>query len=216
MNKLNRTLNYSISFFPDYCLIQDFLTKLIIGRERESRGLYILETVVSKSVACSGVFTSFELHCRLGHPSLSLLKKLYPKFFSLSSLNCELCQYAKFHHVHLSPRVNERASAPFELVHSDVWDPCPIMSPIGFKYFVTFVDDFSHITWLYLMKNRSDPFSHFSAFRSEIQTQFHVPIQTLRSDNSKEYLSEPFQSFILQRGILYQNSCVDTPFKNGS
>ena len=44
--------------------------------------------------------------------------------------------------MHLSPIVNKRASAPFELVHSDVWGPCLFLSPIGFKYFVTFVDDF--------------------------------------------------------------------------
>ena len=105
--------------------------------------LYILETEVSKSVACSGVLTPFELHCRLGHPSLSLLKKLYPQFFSLSSLNCESCQYANLHRVHLSPRVNNQASTPFELIHSDVWGPCPVVSPTGFRYFVTFVDDYS-------------------------------------------------------------------------
>ena len=79
-------------------------------------------------VACSGVVTPFELHCHLGHHSLSLLKKLYSQFSSLSSLNCESCQYAKFHHVHLSPRVNKRASASFELVHYDVWGSCPILS----------------------------------------------------------------------------------------
>ena len=72
MSKLTRTLNYSISFFPDYYLIQDLLTKRIIDRRRESKGLYVLETEVSKYVACSGVVTPFELHCRLGHPSLSL------------------------------------------------------------------------------------------------------------------------------------------------
>ena len=42
--KLTRTLNCSISFFPNYCLILDLLTKLIIGRGCESRALYILET----------------------------------------------------------------------------------------------------------------------------------------------------------------------------
>ena len=78
MSKFTRTLNCSISFFYDYCLIQDLLTKRIISRGRESRGLSILETEVSTPVACSGVVTPFELHCRLGHPSLSLLKKLYP------------------------------------------------------------------------------------------------------------------------------------------
>ena len=79
---------------PHY-LIQDLSTKRSGGRD--FRGLYILETEVPKSVACFGVVTPFELHCRLGHPSLPLLKKLYPQFSSLSSLNCESCQYAKLH-----------------------------------------------------------------------------------------------------------------------
>ena len=78
------------------------------------------------------------------------------------------------------------------------------------------MDDFSHVTWLYLMKNRYEFFfSHFSAFCVEIQTQFHVSVQTLRSDNAKEYFSEPFQLFMLQHGILYQTSCVDTTSNNG-
>ena len=87
VSKLTFILNCSISFFPDYCLIQDLLTKWIIGRGRESEGFYILDIKVPKSVACSGVLTPFELHCRLGLPSLSLLKKLYPQFFSPSLLN---------------------------------------------------------------------------------------------------------------------------------
>ena len=85
-----------------------------------------------KFVACYGVVTTLELHCRLGYPSLSLLKKLCPQFCSLSSLNCESSQYTKLHRVHLSPRVNKRASSSFELVHYDVWGPCSVMSPTGF------------------------------------------------------------------------------------
>ena len=145
MSKLTRKLNCSISFILDYCLIQDLSTKQIIGRGREYEGLYILETKMPKSVACFGVVTLFELHCRLGDSYLLLLKRLCPQFSSLSSLNCE-CQYAKLHRVHLSPRVNKRASAPLELVHYDVWRPCPILSLTRFKYFVTFVDDFSRVT----------------------------------------------------------------------
>ena len=101
-------------------------------------------------------------------------------------MNCELCQYAKLHPMHLSPRVANRASTPFELVHSNVFGPCPIVSPTGFRYFVKFVDDYSRKTWLYLMKNHSKLFSHFCAFCAKIHTQFHVSIQNLRSDNAKE------------------------------
>jgi hypothetical protein len=125
----------------------------------------------------------------LGHPSLQSLKRLYPQLSHLSSLRCDSCQFAKHHRVHLSPRVNKRAASPFELIHSDVWGPCPITSKSGFKYFVTFVDDFSRVTWLYLMKNRSEVFTHFCALVAEIKTQFGVSVKTLRSDNAKEYTS---------------------------
>ena len=101
------------------------------------------------------------------------------------------------HRLPSSPRVNKRDSAPFELIYSDVWGPCPIVSPTMFRYFVTFVDDYSRTTWLYLMKNRSELFSHFRAFYAEIHTQFHVFVQSLRSDNPTEYVLEQFQSFML-------------------
>ena len=55
--------------------------KRVIGRGRESGDLYILETKVPTSVACSGVVTPFEVLFRLGHPSLA-----YPRFSSLSSV----------------------------------------------------------------------------------------------------------------------------------
>ena len=66
-----------------------------------------------------------------------------------------------------------------------------------------------------MMKNHSELFSHFRAFHAEIHTQFNVYVQSLRSDNAKEYVLEQFQSFMLQNGILHQTSCVDTPSQNG-
>ena len=96
------------------------MTKQIIGRGHESGDLYILDPTVPRPITCSGVTTPFETHCRLSHPSLPLLKKLCPRFSSLSSLDCEFCQFGKHHRLSSRPRVNKRASAPFELVHSDV------------------------------------------------------------------------------------------------
>ena len=93
------------------------MTKQIIGRKRESGGLYILDHAIPRPLACSGVTTLFETHCRLGHPSLPLLKKLCPQFSSMSSLDYESCQFAKHHCLHSSPRVNKRASTQYELVY---------------------------------------------------------------------------------------------------
>ena len=76
VSKLTRALKCYISFFPDFCLFQDLMTKQIIGRGRESGSLYILDPTVLRPIACSGVTTPFETHCQLGHLSLPLLKKL--------------------------------------------------------------------------------------------------------------------------------------------
>ena len=46
VSKLTRALKCYISFFPDFCLFQDLMTKQIIGRGRESGGLYILDPTV--------------------------------------------------------------------------------------------------------------------------------------------------------------------------
>ncbi|GJV83577.1 retrovirus-related pol polyprotein from transposon TNT 1-94 [Tanacetum coccineum] len=131
-------------------------TKWVISRGRKSNGLYVFEPKVSKSLVGLSSSSLFEAYCRLGHPSIQSLKKLCPEFSHLSSLNYDSCEYAKHQRVHLSPRVNKQAASPFELVHSDVWGLCPITSKSGFKYFVTFVNDYSRVTWLYLMKSRSE------------------------------------------------------------
>ena len=65
------------------------------------------------------------------------------------------------------------------------------------------------------MKKRFQLFSHFHSFCVVIHTKFHVYVQNLRSDNAKEYVSEQFQSFMLQNGILHQTSYVDTLAQNG-
>ncbi|KAJ9693611.1 hypothetical protein PVL29_009531 [Vitis rotundifolia] len=64
------------------------------------------------------------------------------------------------------------------------------------------------------MKNRAELFSIFQKFYAEIQTQFIVSIQVLRSDNAREYFSTPFTSFMSQHGILHQSSCAHTPQQN--
>ena len=120
MSKLIRTLNCCISFFPDYCLFHDLTMKKIIGKGHESRGLYILDTQIPRSIACSRVVTAFEAHCWFDHPSLFVLKKLCPMFQKLSSLDCESCKFSKHHRLSLRRRVNKQASDSFELIHLDV------------------------------------------------------------------------------------------------
>jgi len=65
------------------------------------------------------------------------------------------------------------------------------------------------------MKSRSELFSIFQYFYNEIKNQFGVSIQTLRNDNSREYLSHSSTTFMKSYGILHQTSCAYTPQQNG-
>ena len=136
------------------------------------------------------------LHAQFGHPSLAKLQQLVPSLSKLSSLSCESCQLGKHSRSSFPCSVSQRALSPFALVHSDIWGPSRVKSTLGFQYFVTFIDDYSRCTWLYLMKNRSELFFIFQSFFHEIKTQFGVSIRNLWSDNGREYLSQSFKKGI--------------------
>ena len=85
----------------------------------------------------------------------------------------------------------------------------------GFQYCVTFIDDFSQCTWLYLIKSQSKLFSIFEIFCAKIKTQFNVKVQVLCSDNALEYFSNSFTQFMSSQGILHHSSFAYTPQQNG-
>ena len=92
------------------------------------------------------------------------------RFSTLLSLACESCQLRKHTRVSFPKRLNNWAKSSFELVHIDVWGPCRTASTLGFHYFVTFIDDYSRCTWLFLMKNRAELYYIFQKFYAKIMT----------------------------------------------
>jgi len=53
-----------------------------------------------------------------------------------------------------------------ELVHTDVCGPMNLSSVGGNKYFLTFIDDFSRKTWIYLLKSKDEVFHRFKIFKA--------------------------------------------------
>lgn len=102
----------------------------------------------------------------------------------------------------------------FELVHSDVWGPT-IESFDGSKYFITLIDNFSHVTWVYLLKSKSEFMDVFKDFHMLILNQFFIKIQILHYDNDTKYMSKSMTQYLNFHGVVHQISCVGTSQQNG-
>ena len=85
----------------------------------------------------------------------------------------------------------------------------------GYEYFITFTDDKSRYGYVFLMRHKSEAFEKFKEFRHEVEKQTGNSIKTLRSDRGREYLSNEFQDYLKENGILSQWTPPRTPQLNG-
>lgn len=85
----------------------------------------------------------------------------------------------------------------------------------GFNYVVIFIDDFSRVIWVYLLKTKSENiFGCFKDFHMLVTTQFSALIKSLRSNNDIENMTNDMTLYLSSNGILHQSSCVGTPQQN--
>ncbi|KAL5743970.1 hypothetical protein ACOSP7_026836 [Xanthoceras sorbifolium] len=101
------------------------------------------------------------------------------------------------------------------MVHSDVWGPSQTPNITNARWFVSFIDDHTRLTWIFLMKQKSEVFQIFKTFNTMIQTQFNSKIQILRTDHGKEFFNSTLSNYLLSESIIHQSSSVDTPQQNG-
>jgi hypothetical protein len=75
-----------------------------------------------------------------------------------------------------------------ELVHSDIAGPFRVESLGGARYYVTFIDDFSKMTWIYFMRSKGECLDKFKIFHREVENRTGKKLSILRSDNGGEYI----------------------------
>jgi len=101
-------------------------------------------------------------HARLGHVSYGKLKvmmsksllKGLPQLEVRDGIVCAGCQYVQAHQLPYDDS-KFQSRVPLQLVHSDVFGPVKQTSVSGYRYMITFIDDYSRYVWAYFMKEKS-------------------------------------------------------------
>ena len=107
-------------------------------------------------------------HLHFGGLDLLQKKQIIKRLSSIEQPTCsfESCILGKHHREKFISGVSYRAKAPLELVHTDFCGPMQTPYLTGNVYFMTFIDDYSRKTWVYLLKQKSQAFYVFKSFKS--------------------------------------------------
>jgi len=107
---------------------------------------------------------------------------------------------------------NAKTVQAFELLHIDIWGPCSVVSVLGYKFFLTIVDDFTRYTWVFPMHNKSEVKASVVNFITYAENHFSTKVKTIRTDNGIEF---SMHHFFESKGIIHQTTCIETPEQNG-
>lgn len=178
-------------------------------------------------LSCGRIQKTLELwHRRYGHLNENSLKQLLQyEMVSGMRMNsvdnchdvivCESCVVSKQTRKPFSASVDKHSSRVLELVHTDVCGPVTPVGLLGVKYFVTFTDDWSHFTAVYLMQSKDQVLDYFEEYEAWVTAKFGQKISRLRCDNGGEYKNKRFLKFCRNKGVQVEWTVPYTPQQNG-
>lgn len=74
------------------------------------------------------------------------------------------------------------------IIHSDVWGSSKCTTLGGARWFVTFIDDCTHMTCVCLAKTKGEVYELLCKFHKMAMKQYNAQGKVLQSDNGAKYM----------------------------
>jgi len=199
-----------------------YFNSIIVGSGVLYDGLYMLNMndmsvnyVIGHKRSRVDENSSMLWHRRLGHISRPQIERLIKEGI-LHDLDfsdfdtCVDCVKGKLTAKVRNTGANMRDNV-LELIHTDIYGPITPTSMGGYRYFITFIDDYSHFGWIDLLQEKSSSLDAFKSFKAAIELKTGKRIKCVRSDRGGEYYGRydetgrnpgPFARFLDECGKL--------------
>ena len=79
-----------------------------------------------------------------------------------------------------------------------------------YEYFITFTNDYSRYSYVYLMHRKFDALDQSKEFKVELKNQMDKHLEILWFDRGEEHILGKFDSFLKENGIISQLSVLRT------
>jgi len=99
---------------------------------------------------------------------------------------CEHCVFGKLHRSMFLDVIHRTKGTP-DYIHVDCWGPSRVESLGDHKYFVSLIDEYSRMIWVFIMKHKSDAFKNFSQWKTLMENQTGKKVKRSRANNGLEF-----------------------------
>jgi hypothetical protein len=79
-----------------------------------------------------------------------------------------------------------------KLFHSDICGPISPSTNGNNKYFISFIDDYTRKSWIFIIKTKDQAFEKFKEFQALLKVQYNIMIKSLLSGGGGEYVNNEF------------------------
>jgi transposase InsO family protein len=117
---------------------------------------------------------------------------------------CSACQAGKqvgVHHPHKNIMTTERS---LELLHMDLFGSIAYISIGESKYCLVIVDDYSRLTWVFFLLEKSQTQETLKSFLRRTQNEFGLRIKNIRSGNGMKFKNSQIEGFLEEEGIKHE------------
>ena len=97
------------------------------------------------------------------------------------------------------------------LVYSDVCGKMSTQSLSGSEYYLTFIDDKTHYTWVYILKRKDQVFEQFLEWKAMAEKSTGQELKVFRTDNGGEFTWTEFEGYLRKEGIKHELTVPKNP-----
>jgi hypothetical protein len=157
---------------------------LIAIAARTSSNIYVLSEIGNEKCCLGKEDESWLWHRKIDHIQFDNLVKVskreavkeMPQITKPTNTLCKHCQQGKQTKTRFKSK-EYSTTRPLEIVHADPVGPTTTKGLKGEKYFMLLVDDYTRMTGVCFLKNKSETFENFKIYKEMVENEMDSKIK---------------------------------------